>query len=379
MNLTTRPIGALAPLFLALAMSACTKPYASPEFHPDPPRIRGIASALDPQRPVDVITIHGMCHRARGEWMATMHERLASLLGGRSGATPQAERSFGRVQLRHGIIETEQGMVRHHAIVWSPFTAERKRGLCYDSTADGSEPVGSCAITDGAPATLPVRRAPFNSGLKASLLNDCLADAVIYAGEAGDELRDQVAQAVVRALAGAAAAPMATEQASLLAQERRNPLFFISESLGSRILFDALRQLQIELADGPAALQATRARTRQVFMVANQIPILDLARPEGDEDSLQRFARGPEGEFGLEGPLPIVAFSDPNDLLSYTLHGSRYEHDDKLVIQDVLYSNAYTFLWFAERPTLAHTAYLEQPPLLEIIACGSPKEPDCPR
>jgi hypothetical protein len=56
----------------------------------------------------------------------------------------------------------------------------------------------------------------------------------------------------------------------------------------------------------------------------------------------------------------VVAFTDPNDLLSYFLQGG----DDTLTqhyrVADVLVSNAYTYFGIFENPVSAHVSYAEQ-------------------
>ncbi len=58
--------------------------------------------------------------------------------------------------------------------------------------------------------------------------------------------------------------------------------------------------------------------------------------------------------------LTLVAFTDPNDLLSYTLDESKYAQDG-ITVYNVLVSNAPTWLGLLERPDTAHLAYLSNP------------------
>ena len=57
---------------------------------------------------------------------------------------------------------------------------------------------------------------------------------------------------------------------------------FVTESIGSKILFDAVRVIWDQQATSPASQQALArqlATVRIIYMVANQVPILDQANP----------------------------------------------------------------------------------------------------
>ncbi|MGZ5203217.1 MAG: hypothetical protein ACXWC4_25915, partial [Telluria sp.] len=161
---------------------------------------------------------------------------------------------------------------------------------------------------------------------------------------------------------------------------------------GSKILFDAMS----------AMLESRQPRTRELgqqaarrlgllFMAGNQLPILGLAeqdlerRPDARAaaapDSLQRFLElrrrqsgSPRAE-SIAG-LAVVAFTDPNDLLSYRLLPGRYAAPD-VAVADVLASNARTWLGLIEDPVAAHLDYLANPDVADMIACGYPRFRQC--
>jgi hypothetical protein len=74
--------------------------------------------------------------------------------------------------------------------------------------------------------------------------------------------------------------------------------------------------------------------------------------------------------------LTLVAFNDPNDLLSYRLLPSRYATED-VAVADVLVSNDKTYIGFVERPDTAHTEYTANKDVATAIACGIPKSKRC--
>jgi hypothetical protein len=68
--------------------------------------------------------------------------------------------------------------------------------------------------------------------------------------------------------------------------------------------------------------------------------------------------------------MALVAFTDPNDLLSYRLLPSRYAVPG-IDVADVLVSNDWTYLGLLELPNTAHTDYRLNQDVTRLIACGS--------
>ena len=68
--------------------------------------------------------------------------------------------------------------------------------------------------------------------------------------------------------------------------------------------------------------------------------------------------------------LKIAAFSDPNDVLSYTLLPVKDQtvgHD----VVDIVSGNAWTYLGVLENPYKAHTTYDDNPIVQRVLVCGS--------
>ena len=132
-------------------------------------------------------------------------------------------------------------------------------------------------------------------------------------------------------------------------------------------------------------------RMRLLVMAANQIPLLSLAeqQPTADAgataatgagiapapDSLQQLLRQ-RRTLAAAPPLTLVAFTDPNDLLSYTLPPERYAGQG-VTVYNILVSNAPTYLGLLERPDTAHLDYLANPDVGRLIACGQPASKLC--
>lgn len=75
-------------------------------------------------------------------------------------------------------------------------------------------------------------------------------------------------------------------------------------------------------------------------------------------------------------PLVLVAFSDPSDLLSYTLQTARYAGEG-VTVYNILVSNAPIWFGALERPDNAHLHYLTNPDVARLIACGQPLSQRC--
>jgi hypothetical protein len=358
-------------------LAACSTPYNSPVVVRDSTPFPGIATVIkeDATRPVDVVLVHGMCTHDMSWAQATMDNITKTI---RTNTQPQPEPPLGvapnQIQVVERTDEAAGGTVHFHTLVWSPMSSALKQQLAYDITGAPND----CAKD----SECRPKRAHFNGQIKDSLLNDCLADAMIYQGQSHPMMKQTMVDAIARVLEGA-------EQRAGAAP---GPLIVVAESLGSKILFDALSDML--QPEAPAHLhelgQRAARRMAIVFMVGNQLPILGLAEQkidpsiaaQGPPDALQRFLslrssqqqQTPKRE--ALSKLAVVAFTDPNDLLSYRLLPSRYSGPDVL-IADVLVSNSTTWLGLLEDPFGAHLDYLKNPDVGGIIACGWPRSAVC--
>jgi hypothetical protein len=366
----------LLTLLIPGLLAACSTPYRPPVVVRDSTPFPGIASLVQTGsgRPLDVILVHGMCtHDAA--WASHGIDLIAGVV---SANVPKASAAAEGIQLIERSQQIGGTPVRFHALIWSPLTAPLKQQLDYDNTGRPSD----CSAAGAPGSECKPKRASLNGYVKDRLLNDCLSDAVIYEGDSHDAIRDAMVESISRII-------------------ERNPngdrtLAVVAESLGSKILFDALSSM----------LESQQPRTRELgqqaarrlgllFMAGNQLPILGLAeqnigeRPDGRmpgprtasaQDSLQRFLElrrrqaAPRAE--TVARLAVVAFTDPNDLLSYRLLPARYAAPD-VAVADVLVSNARTWLGLIENPVAAHLDYLENPGVGDLIACGWPRFSGC--
>ena len=142
------------------------------------------------------------------------------------------------------------------------------------------------------------------------------------------------------------------------------------------------------MASTQAVGRNAASRMGLVFMNANQLPILGLADQNVSQpppefaaepipvDPLKRYLTARRQQ-GLAA-LTVVAFTDPNDLLSYRLLPSKYAGENVL-IADVLVSNTKTYFGLVSRPDTAHLGYSTNPDVARFIACGHERVGKNPR
>lgn len=353
-----------------IALAGCTTPYspAVPVFGSH--AVKGIGQLLadTPQRQLDVIMVHGMGTHT----LCTAEQSVAAISKALRATLPAAltastvtscsgKAQPGPIQAYTTSVDMAGGTIHFKAIVWSPLTAGLKQQLEYNNTGNPSD---CTRDVDCKP-----QRARFNGDGIDFLLNDALADALIYQGKSNSRISAAVAESIAQVLGKPSATPV--------------PVVLITESLGSKIVFDALATIlndpkQFKLLQ---SRQVLGQRIRLVFMGANQLPILGLADQNGvapAKDAMSTFLSALGKSGGGAEPVHIVAFTDPNDLLSFRLQPSRYARDFPWAqFSDVLVSNAKTILGRLENPYTAHIGYLDNPDVISIIACGTTKWERC--
>lgn len=398
-------------LSAALVLAGCASPPGAPVSQGDT-AFEGIAQLLESRRSVDVLLTHGMCTRnleglPDTDWGARSLQRLRLAFGGASDSGGSIERlplEGTPVQVHRLKMDLPAGTLRASAIVWSPLTQPLKTQLCYDQS-------NSSALCQQAqlPAAGGVR-ATVNGQTKDVLLDDCLADAVIFAGAAREPMIAHMRAAVLRALDPADAGPHWSKRTgrafAVASVPVDTPLVFVTESLGSNLMFEALLSLRDPRLGTVAAAERTRARTTQVFMQANQMPLLALAAQSmagpQDQAELPRTSRStaaaplavlpamsplnPLARFLLprvgdpdlrRRPARVIAFGDPNDLLSYRLGGSMLEQGLDVVDQPA--SNATPWFGVLANPVRAHQGYPENAAVRRMIVCGKASAAPCPQ
>lgn len=354
-----------------LLLSACTTPYHPPVIVRDSKPFAGMAQLLaeSPNKELDVILVHGMCTHNQ-QWAVDTINTLAKATDKAYIPLPalpdKAVPSSQEIEVVTATAKVGGGSIRFNALIWSGLTAPLKQLLAYDDTGTPT----NCATDE----VCKPQRASVNGKLKDTLLNDCLSDAIIYQGDSKDFIRRALAAAITNVMEDKAKAGRDNGTAV--------PLVLVAESLGSKITFDALNtMLKNDEARGKRAAGTVADRLAHLFMGANQLPLLSLAdrdtrlaledKQVRRTDSLSQFLDQLPKRRSIVKPLTVVAFTDPNDLLSYLLLPAHYD-SNKVAIANVLVSNDKTYFGLLENPYPAHTTYLENADVSQAIVCGLP-------
>jgi len=331
-----------------------------------------LAEASPRSSTVKVLWTHGMCTHPPS-WIDDRLRRLVEAVGGTAETVSVRAVGSHGASLRTERISTRGKTIEVMFLSWSPLTASYKAALAYDgSTIDGA----------GVRATL-------NRELKGGLVNDCLTDVVVYGGPNGNNIRQAMNDAVCEALGGR----FDGNECDVPAGASPAALALVTESLGSKLLCDAVLHIW-NAANNSADKTAVRrlanslAAAKVMYMLSNQVPLLDAAGSVAMDRTLEPASAPPKmhtsaGDvFGLlsrarrlalpaSGPMTVVAFSDPNDLLSYRIVPAHLAEDLKeFRVINVLVSNDTTYFGYLERPDTAHCGYPWNPHVFGMLAKG---------
>ena len=250
----------------------------------------------------------------------------------------------------------------------------------------------------GSSAALAGLRRKYNRRLKDEIVNYGISDAVMYLGPVGEIIREAVRGGICAAALDAGGVDFARQGIDVaydLACElefnttvEANQFAFVSESLGSKIVYDLLHDALTDGRDGPLD---TLVQGAELYMLANQLPLLflsDLAREAEPERSPAAVA--------AERRPRIVAISEPNDLLTYELLPfleqlwKRSEHvdargfEDPAVREEIARRLGFDVVdlrvEFADPlvplveglvdPLQAHKEHAGEPEILRLLLCG---------
>ncbi|AMP69798.1 hypothetical protein [Ralstonia solanacearum] len=304
-------------------------------------------------------------------------------------------------------------------ITWSGLTqAFKTQYLGYDtasSLARDTQCSTDLSVGAGSP---PDSRELVNHGVKETLFDTALADAVLYMGSYREALQLAVAYGLCRAIADTGEDCGGTPDA-------HTRYLFVTHSLGSRILYDVLLGLHgvgpqatmlqhsgIARPSSKTVMEVMNA-TPAIYMMANQLVLLGLSNlppdaepdqppmpfdarrtlnlpvqpgmlppstapspaPRREDFGLRAFAQSPLVQ-GRTDTLNIVAFSDINDVLSWGIP-SQYLKDETnpdgtshLRITNVYVRNTPWLPWLLESPVPAHTGYFNNPDVWRVISRG---------
>jgi hypothetical protein len=354
---------------------ACTAPYRHAQLRPSDSSFSGIDAALGgtelpASRQVNVLLIHGMGTHTT-DWALSLMSQVSQALSLRwTGPLPNPETLANGALLYQVVLSDETRVAHIAAVLWSPITADAKKTLCYDATQATPTCTASNTLSKD-------KRARINADLKNQLMDDAMSDVTFYMNESGGKrVREAIEDALLRTLSNEGMT-LASLSSGAVPTAKNVPLFIISESLGSKMIVDSLQEFESDRQTQTFAQQA-RGNIHSLFLLANQIPLLNLGLVDsnGRPDPYQHLKKLARDRHNYRknrlptSPLQVVAFSDPNDLLTYQLQPDALPPDEA-TISNVVVSNDCTWFGLFENPDTAHTGYFETNPVVNAIAHGS--------
>jgi len=389
----------LLPLCVALAGCLATPSVISVNSSPPPAKLDGILTrtTAPPAEPIRIFLTHGM-GTGIDEYcaLATAIAGLAHVLhvrqqpvaqpfgtcGNLAVPTPRPIAVTGTSEIAQLFTLDFEGngnarLVQFSFLLWAPLTAPIK------GTLDETNHPSWAALT----------------ALSKSFFQTHLSDVVLYGGTYRRVMRAAVEKALCFFVGGT---PDDNDATICNGGTSDEETVLITHSLGGYMLFDAIADLRAAhsqaeagahwAADTDAAAKAL-ARTDLIFMLANQLALLDLstltqwppppaatqsAQPtttEKIEDSsaLRAFRQHWDAYHATHSSRQIVAISDPNDILSYLVLTEDVlpsNAADPTVIANVYLGVARNWFGLFAWPPYAHLNYLTNSSVMSIIACG---------
>lgn len=345
-----------------------------------------------------VLMVHGVGDHIPG-YSAQFLEKLAKELNlnSRSGNSKNItlaaplfpDQNLGNLRITHLLNEDTGEKLTFYELTWSEISRAEKALLAFDNSEEHD-----------------FRRARINSALK-KFSNDTTPDPIIYLGKSRQFILAAFAQSFCW---------MATQYWQDLPENGKHicegigdahvdklsndDYVVISHSLGSRITIDGFQRIadmlknpekyfslipedqpKLKAAASTKAIEALRNKHVPIFMLSNQLPVLQLGRelPEVVEQKTNYCE--PEGTHYNQRMLSethIIAFSDPNDLLSYGISSgfSQKYLDSRLcpsitniTINVAKIINAFDVQGLAN-PLEAHVGYTTDDRVVAMIANG---------
>lgn len=278
-----------------------------------------------------VMMVHGVARHEPG-YSTQLLQGLANKMGLNqiSGITKNitltdpldTTKNLGNLRIRQLSNEDKSHKLVFYELTWSEINDDRKKILAYDMSGDYA-----------------FHRAFANDKIK-RITNDFIPDQMLYVGGSRDDILTSYTQAFCWMVAETwDDLPVTTNQVcgtenlvSASVSMKTDHYAFISHSLGSRIIIDGLQRISAKVSDKEDKrrklvatdefIQAFQKLRISIFMLANQLPMFQVTRgkPEitGQYDAYCR-AEGEHYNLRTLSDTDVIAFNDPNDILSYTI------------------------------------------------------------
>jgi hypothetical protein len=282
-----------------------------------------------------------------------------------------SSKNLGNLRINRLLSKDRSKELLFYELTWSVITAKQKEVLAYDNSGEYS-----------------FRRAEVNNMMK-KFSNDTGPDPIIYLGESREDIQVSFGQSFCWMtksswddLPDDVTQACSFNDDSAAANIQVDQYAFISHSLGSRIIIDGMQRIAALLDKRDVDFsEALKTKEIPIYMMSNQLPMLQLGRKLPDVSNQKAAYCQPNGEKYNQRMLaktPIIAFSDPNDLLSYAIpHGFVEKYLDSRLCIDVTNINinvatildAFGLGKFAN-PIDAHVGYDTDDRVVALIAKG---------
>jgi hypothetical protein len=334
----------------------------------------------NPKGKMKVLMVHGVGDHLPG-YSTQFLEKLAQKLDLKiQSAQPKnitltsrtdQSKNLGNLRINRLLSKDRKNELLFYELTWSKITAPQKEVLAYDNSGEYS-----------------FRRAKINDLMK-KFSNDTGPDPIIYLGESREDILVSFAQAFCwMTRSGWSNLPNEVMQScsfndsNLAANVRHDEFAIISHSLGSRITIDGMQRIATLINErDPGFREALKRKEIPIYMMSNQLPMLQLGRKLPEVANQKQAYCDPSGEKYQERMLSktsIIAFSDPNDLLSYAIpHGFIEKYLDSRLCVDVTNININVATIFdafglgkLANPLDAHIGYDTDDRVIALIAKG---------
>jgi hypothetical protein len=233
------------------------------------------------------------------------------------------------------------------------------------------------------------RAVPINRWAKVNIMDWRFSDALLVVGPLEGYLVEGIRQLLMKCIETGSKETTALTSKSTPVLDPHATFIIVSHSLGSFLMFSAVHAEYSPhgekfVGDNTKRTEAFHyllGHLSQAYFFANQIPLLELAKLGGVSSksfldltawSCQRKLS--EGVAASEDSKPlgqIVAWSDPNDLLTWFL-GSDFQSwqappATRILIVNHIVKNATKWFWLLENPESAHDNYAKNPEVIRSL------------
>ncbi len=286
-----------------------------------------------------------------------------------------SEKPLGNLRISRYMNAERTRELMFYELTWSDIIKEEKKIIAYDNATEYT-----------------FRRTVINSYMK-SFFNSHIPDSLIFLGEPKLKILTSVRQSLCwmtfgdwDVYANRTDGTCTLNSMDRLKELEEDDLIIVSHSLGSRIAIETLQyyaQGAFTRKDKFSREAGKILRNKQIklFMLANQLPLLELGQKRAEvRNQIAAYCRpgGAHRPQRFFDGLKIIAFSDPNDMLSYPIppnFADRYL-DSRLcpaianVILNVTQPASLFGITEIANPGEAHSGYDKDERVIQLMAHG---------